>query len=171
MLNLDPTIQDYDVFFWATNGWLNYTRTFPAGNYYLYGRISAATAFNLQCAQVTNGWGTGAQETQYLGTFRGTGTSFANWQWVPLVNTNTSLPVIVSLGGTNTLQMTGDYKENANFFQLVPVAPQSVNLTASLSGTNVLLSFPTQAGFNYSIDYKNKPRSSHLDTLGRLGVR
>jgi hypothetical protein len=154
MFDLDPTITDYDVNFW-TNSWINYTRTFPAGNYYLYGRMAAASAFSMQCAVVTNGWGTETPEAEYLGTFIGTGTSFANWQWVQLVNTNTGLPVIVSLAGTNTLQMTGDYKENVNFFQLVPVAPQSVNLSAALNGANVQLSFPTQAGFNYSIEYKD----------------
>jgi hypothetical protein len=153
--SMDPTIADYDLFYWATNGWVNYTRTFPAGNFYLYARLSAGNgAFNLQCAQVTNGWGTVTQLTQYLGSFKGTGASFATWQWVPLVNTNTGQPVILSLGGTNTFQMTGDYNENANFFELVPVA-QSTSLTASLSGTNILLSFPTQAGSTYTVYWKN----------------
>jgi hypothetical protein len=153
--SMDPTIADYDLFYWATNGWVNYTRTFPAGNFYLYARLSAGNgAFNLQCAQVTNGWGTVTQATQYLGTFKGTGASFATWQWVPLVNTNTGQPVVLSLSGTNTLQMTGDYNENANFFELVPVA-QSISLTASLSGTNILLSFPTQAGSTYTVYWKN----------------
>jgi hypothetical protein len=159
LLNSDPTIADYDVFFWATNGWINYTRTFPTGQFYLYARLSAASAFNLQCAQVTGGWGTVTQTSQYLGTFRGTNTSFAIWQWVPLVNTNTSLPVVLSLGGTNTFQMTGDYKENGNFFQLVPlpqpVIPQPVSLTASLSGTNIMLSFPTEVGSTYTVYWKN----------------
>jgi hypothetical protein len=152
---MDPTIADYDLFYWATNGWVNYTRTFPAGNFYLYARLSAGNgAFNLQCAQVTNGWGTVTQLTQYLGSFKGTGASFATWQWVPLVNTNTGQPVILSLGGTNTFQMTGDYNENANFFELVSVA-QSISLTASLSGTNILLSFPTHAGSTYTVYWKN----------------
>jgi hypothetical protein len=164
-LNGDPTIADYDVFDWATNGWVNYTRTFPAGQFYLYGRISAASAFNLQCAQVTNGWGTVTQASQYLGAFRGTNTSFANWQWVPLVNTNNGNPVVLTLGGTNTFQMTGDYKEDVNFFQLVPL-PQSVSLTASVSGTNIVLSFPTQAGSTYTVYYKNNLTDSTWTTLG-----
>ena len=164
-LNGDPTIADYDVFDWATNGWVNYTRTFPAGQFYLYGRISAASAFNLQCAQVTNGWGTVTQASQYLGAFRGTNTSFANWQWVPLVNTNNGNPVVLTLGGTNTFQMTGDYKEDVNFFQLVPL-PQSVSLTASVSGTNIVLSFPTQAGSTYTIYYKNNLTDSTWTSLG-----
>jgi hypothetical protein len=162
----NPFIADYDVCFWATNAWINYTRTFPAGQFYLYARLSAGNgAFNLQCAQVTGGWGTTTQTNQYLGTFTGTGTSFATWQWVPLVNTNTSQPVVLSLGGTNTFQMTGDYNENANFFQLVPL-PQSVSLTASLSGTNIVLSFPTQAGFTYTVYYKNNLTDPTWTQLG-----
>jgi len=164
-LSLDPTITDYDVNFWATNGWINYTRTFPAGNFYLYSRMSAASAFNVQCAVVTNGWGTGSQETSYLGSFRGTNTSFANWQYVPLVNTNTGLPVVLTLGGTNTFQMTGDYKANVNFFELVPV-PQLVNLTASLSGTNIVLSFPSQGGSTYTVTYKNNLLDANWTPLG-----
>ena len=50
--------------------------------------------------------------------------------------------------------MTGDYNENVNYFELVQVA-QSVSLTASVSGTNVLLSFPTQGGASYTVYYKN----------------
>ncbi|MBW8864375.1 MAG: hypothetical protein JF609_05520 [Verrucomicrobia bacterium] len=164
-LNADPTIADYDVNFWATNGWINYTRTFPAGNFYLYARLSAASAFNLQCAVVTDGWGTASQTAQYLGSFRGTNTSFANWQYVPLVNTNTGLPVVLSLGGTNTLKMTGDYKENANFFELVSV-PQIVNLSASLSGTNIVLSFPSQSGSTYTVTYKNNLTDASWTPLG-----
>ncbi len=164
--NLDPTIVDYDVNFWATNGWINYTRTFPAGNFYLYARLSAGNgAFNLQCAQVTNGWGTTTPLTRYLGTFSGTGASFATWQWVQLINTNTSMPAVVSIGGTNTLQMTGDYNENVNFFQLVPVV-QSVKLTASLSGTNMVVSFPTQTGSTYTVYYKNNLADTAWMQLG-----
>jgi hypothetical protein len=155
--SMDPTITDYDVFDWATNGWINYTHTYPAGNYFLYARMSAATAFNLQCALVTNGWGTMSQQTQYLGLFRGTNTSFANWQWVPMVNTNTGSPVIVSIGGTNTLQMTGDYKENVNFFQLVSAVPSSVHLAGTFDSVNgnIVLSYQTQSGFSYTVYYKN----------------
>jgi len=154
LLNNDPTIADYDVNFWATNGWVNYTRTFPTGAFYLYARLSAGNgAFNLHCARVTSGWGTPSQLTQYLGTFSGTGASFATWQWVPLVDTNTSQRVVLSLGGTNTLQMTGDYNENVNFFELVPVPP-NVTLHGSVIGTNITLSFPSQVGTTYTVYYK-----------------
>jgi len=150
--NVDPTIIDYDVAFWTNGAFINWTRTFPTGNFYVYARLAGGNgAFNLPLAQVTSGWGTNNQTAQYLGTFRGSGTSFTTWQWVQLINTNNSQPVILSLGGTNTFQMTADGNENANFFVLVP----ALQISASLSGPNIVLSFPTQTGFNYSIYYKN----------------
>src|ERR1039457_390560 len=107
-------IVDYDINHLGSGMWINYTRTFPSGNFYLYARLSAGNgAFNMQCAQVTNGAGTSLQSSNVLGNFVGTGASFATWQYVRLVNTNTGLPVVLSLGGVETLQMTGDANENA----------------------------------------------------------
>jgi hypothetical protein len=156
LANLDPNIFDRRVNYWTSNAWINYTRTYPAGNYFMYARLAGGNgAFNLQCAEVTGGWGTGSQTTTNIGNFVGTGNSFNTWQYVPLVNTNTGQPIVLSLGGTNTLQMTADGNEDANFFMLVSVAPQSVSLSASLSPPNILLSFPTQTGFGYTVLYKN----------------
>jgi hypothetical protein len=167
-LNIDPTIVDHDVAFWTNNGWIDWTRTFPSGQFYVYGRLSAGNgAFNLQCSRVTNGAGTSSQTTSYLGTFKGTGASFTTWQYVPLINTNNSQLVAVTFNGLDTLQMLADGNENANFFMLVPVA-QQVNLTATLSGGNVSLSFPTQTGFTYTVQYKNHLTDSTWLTLGSV---
>jgi len=162
---LNPGIVDYDVDYLTNGAWINYTRTFPAGNYHVYARLSALGVFNLTCAQVTSGAGTMNQVTQQLGNFVGTNTSFTNWQYVPLMATNTGLPVTVALGGVETLQMTGDYKENANFFMLVPVIP-AVSLTAALSGGSILISFPTQTGFSYTVSYKNNLTDPGWTPLG-----
>ena len=114
-------IVDYDINHLGSGMWINYTRTFPSGNFYLYARLSAGNgAFNMQCAQVTNGAGTSLQASNVLGNFVGTGASFATWQYVPLASSG--VPVVLSLGGVETLQMTGDTNENANFFMLVPAA-------------------------------------------------
>ena len=163
LANGNPAIADYDVNYWATNGWINYTRTFPAGKYYLYARLSADTAFNLQAALVTSGAGTPTQTTQSLGSFIGSGTSFANFQYVPLVDTNTN-HVVLSLGGVATLQFTGDYNENVNYFELVPVTAPA--LTASASGSSILLSFPTRTGFKYTAYYKNNVTDPGWTALG-----
>ena len=162
--NVNPGIVDYDVNYWTNGAWINYTRTFPAGSYFLYARLSAGNgAFSLSCAQVTSGAGTGSQVTQPLGNFTGSGTSFANWQYVQLINTNTGSPVVLSLGGVETLQMTGDYNEDANFFTLVPIVP---TVTASVSGPNIILSFPTLSGANYTVYYKNNLTDPSWTQLG-----
>ncbi len=164
--NNNPYIVDYDVYYWATNGWINYTRTFPSGNFYLAARLSAGNgAFNLQCTQVTNGVGTGTQMTNSLGSFKGSGTSFATWQNVYLTDANTN-KVVLSLGGVETLQFIGDYNENVNYFELVPLTPLSPKITASLSGSNIQLSFPTQTGFSYTMYFKNNLTDSTWTQLG-----
>ena len=162
---LDPSIKDYDLYTWTNNAFINYTRTYPAGNFHVFARASGGNgAFKIQCAQVTGGWGTPTQTNQYLGTFSGTGANFNTWQYVPLVNTNTGLPVTLSLSGTNTFQMAADGQEHVNYFMLEAANP--VTLTASISGTNILLSFPTQTGFNYSLSYKNNLTDPSWTPLG-----
>src|ERR1017187_4313021 len=132
-------IVDYDINHLGSGMWINYTRTFPSGNFYLYARLSAGNgAFNMQCAQVTNGAGTSLQASNVLGNFVGTGASFATWQYVPL--TSSGVPVVLSLGGVETLQMQGDTNENANFFMLVPAAapintnPATANFAFTVTG-------------------------------------
>jgi hypothetical protein len=151
LAQVNPYIQDYDIFNLTNNAspgptWINYTRTFPDGNYYLFSRLLAATtATNFECAQLVNG------VTNVLGSFLAPAN--ANWQYSLLTNSATGLPVIVSLGGTNTLQLLGDGLERVNFFMLVPL-PQAT-LTAKLSGTNVMVSFPTQSNHKYILSYRN----------------
>ncbi len=153
--NVDPNIQDYDVYDWVNTSWINYTHTYPSGQYHVYGRLAGGNgAFNPTLSKVTSGQGTASQALQYLGTFKGTGTSFTTWQYVELIDTNTSLPATLTLGGTNTFQITTDGNVNANFYMLVPAAGVPT-LTAKISGGNIVLSFPTQNGVSYTISYKN----------------
>jgi hypothetical protein len=166
LTNDNPYIVDYDVNYWATNGWINYTRTFPTGNFYLVARLSAGNgAFNLQCTQVTNGAGTASQMTNYLGSFKGSGTSFATWQDVYLTDAATN-KIILPFGGVETLQFIGDYNEDVNYFELVPLTPLSPVITASVSGSNIQLSFPTQIGFSYTMYYKNNLTDPSWTQLG-----
>lgn len=157
LAQVDPYIQDYEILNLTNTAWINYTRTFPAGNFNLYARLSAggANPLTFRCAQVTGGAGTTTQTTNVLGSFQATGNAYGSWQYAPLVNTNTGLPVVLALGGVNTLQISGDGFERVNFFMLVPVLPNAVNLTPSLRGAGVVLSFPTQTGYTYTVLFKN----------------
>jgi hypothetical protein len=163
---VDPYIADYEIFNLTNSDWINYTRTFPAGNYYVYARLSAGGTSNitLQCAQVTSGAGTMTQITNVLGYFQAVGNSFGTYQYAPLMNTNNGQHVLLSLGGVETLQVTGDGFERVNFFMLVP--PSAVSLKSSLSGANVALTFPTQSGFKYIVFYKNNLTDPAWTPLG-----
>jgi Concanavalin A-like lectin/glucanases superfamily len=148
---------NYDVAWWQTNAWMNYTRTFPTGNFIVYGRLAGVTAglpYTNALYEVTSGWGTATQTTNLLGTFQSVGAGPQTWQWVRLSDNN-GQPVVVALSGTNTLRVTTlSGNANADFFMLV-TAPSPVSLTASLSGSNIILSFPTQAGLSYTVQYKD----------------
>ncbi len=147
-------VSDYNVGWWYTGAWLNYTRTFPTNDYYIYGRLAGGDgAYSVTNSLVIGGAGTASQTTKVLGTFSATGIGWQAWQWVPLLNTNGQLAV-VTLGGVETLKMTSGNSANANFYMLVPV-PSSANITTFLSGTNAVLSFPTQTGFTYLVVYKD----------------
>lgn len=169
LAQVDPYIADYDIYD-LTNGFVDYTRTFPAGNFYVYARLAAGgtAPLNFQLAQVTSGAGTSVQTTNVLGKFQATGNSYATWQYAPLVSLNTGQPVIVPFtGGVETLSAIGDGLERVNFFMLVPLTPNSVAITPSISGANVTLSFPTQNGFTYTLYYKvNLTDSTWLPLVG-----
>jgi hypothetical protein len=129
-------------------------------------RLSAGNgAFNLQCLQVTSGAGTATQTTNYLGSFKGSGASFATWQDVYLTDAATN-PIVLPLGGVETLQFIGDYNENVNFYELVPLTPLSPRITASVSGSNIQLSFPTQTGFSYTMFWKHNLTDPTWTPLG-----
>ena len=139
---------DYDVGNFNTGDWGNYTRNYPAGNYFVYGRL-AGYSLTAYLDKVTGGGGTTNQTTQRLGTWEANPNGWQSWAWVPLTDPGLVAPVIVTLGGTNTLRITSGGNVNANYFMLVPA--QGIQLSAAMSGTNIVISFPTQAGANYRV--------------------
>jgi len=160
-VGLPGVASDYDVGWWTGGSWLNYTRTFPTNNYYVYGRLAGGGPYSgTTLSLVTGGWGTTSQTTQLEGSFADPNASgFQVWHWVPLLNTNGQM-VTMSLGGTNTIKLTsgGDPtyggNPNANYYMFVPVT-QSVNVAASVSGTTLSLKFPTHTGNAYTVLYNN----------------
>jgi Carbohydrate binding module (family 6) len=142
---------DYDLANTATGEWENYTRTYPAGTWNVYIRAARGTAGTAQMplSRVTSGRGTSTQTLAPLGTFNIADTG--GWQvylWKPLLDASGNLAV-VTLGGVDTLRLS-DGGANVNFFALVP----ALVLKASVSGA-MHLSFGTQPGFDYTIQYKN----------------
>ena len=128
---------------WVEVGeWLNYTRTFPAGEHFLYGRLASgnAGAFEASLAKVT-GATTSNQTTTALGSFKGsTGHGWQYFDWIPLTDNQGNL-VVANLSGVETLRVTATQGSwNANFFMLVPAPPK---LAIALANGQALVSWPT----------------------------
>ncbi len=153
----DTNIGDFDIGWWNTGWWLNYTHSYPPGNFYVYGRLAggAGPFSGTTLSLVTNGFGTTNQMTQLLGSFADPNAAgWQTWHWVPLLDTN-NRPAVVSLGGVATIQATSGANLNANYYMLAPAA-SGLTLSISMNAGNPSLSFSQlRAGFNYTVLYKN----------------
>jgi hypothetical protein len=69
------------------------------------------------------------------------------WNWCPVLNNGN--PVLVTLGGVETIRVTSGGNINANYFMLVPV--KGIRLATAVSGGKVGLSFPTTLGSSYRV--------------------
>ncbi len=128
--------------------WMNYTRTYPSGNYNVYLRVaegggSGSSSFDL----VTGGWGTTNQTLSHLGscTWVNSG-GWDSFSWAPLRDSSGNL-VKVTLGGTtNTFRLTAGTGGggNVNFFLFTPAntnLPTISNIYPN--GTNMFQPSPT----------------------------
>lgn len=126
----NPLAFNYNVAWWTTNGWLNYTHNYPAGNYNVYARLAGNTGSTFQI-QLDEAGGS----TTYLGTFIGMGRGYNAFDWIPLVNTNNSQLVTVTLEGVATLRTTSiTGNVNPNSYLLVPAVSAPPLLQASYLG-------------------------------------
>lgn len=142
--------QDYYLYWFGGPDWANYTRVYPTGNFYVYARSAGAGTNSMYLDRVVSGAGTTNQVTNRLGQFGAINN--ATFAWVPLTDDGLVAPVIVKLGGTNTLRIsttTGNCYPN--YFMLV--AASGVKLSVTRAGSNVAVSFTTQAGSNYRVFY------------------
>jgi autotransporter-associated beta strand protein len=168
-----PGLVDYDVGFNSGGNWGNYTRTFPAGNFYCYLRGAdgiGGVADSASLLLVSSGQGTSTQTTNRLGTFAVPGTG--NWQtytWVPLKDSGGNLVTLTNSGAAKTFRVATDNGNyNANFYILVPVytPPDQVTLTAFKAGANFNLTFPTLPGYSYQVEYKTNLTAAAWLPLG-----
>ena len=151
--------------FWSSSDWENYTKTFPAGKYNVYGRLSAgAGAATVRMDQVTSGQGTSTQTTTNLGTFSLTGTSYTTYQWVPLRDSLGNLAK-VDLGGTNTVRVTTGGGANANFYMLVPANTNLPVISAVYPNGQVLF----QSTFQFAISSRGSSGSVVMSRSSRVG--
>lgn len=160
---------DYSLGYFSAGAWANYTRSFPAGSYNVYARLAAGGGATT-CAlyQVISGWGTTNQTTNLLGTFSVPNTAWETYNYIPLQDSSGNLATIRFNGSTNTLRLSRPVAAtadcNANYLMLVPVFAAS----AVSNGTNVMLSFPTQLGFNYQVQYKTNLTDTNWISVGTI---
>ena len=160
----DVNAKDYEVGYFYPGEWLNYTRTFPTGDYRICGRLAGGLgATQLYLDRVTAGQGTASQTTVRLGSFSFTGGGWQTFNFVPLSDAN-GVPVTVSLSGNATLRITSTGGADPNYFMLVPTLTP-VAAFAARSGSNIVISFLSQAGLPYLIRYKNSLPGGAWQTL------
>ncbi len=143
---------DYDLTWFGNGDWANYTRVYPAGSFYVYGRFSGLGSYSMYLDQVISGSGTTNQVTRRLGHWSTVGRGYNIYDWVPLTDDGLAAPVLVKLNGLSTLRITTSGDNNPNFFMLVPAS--GITLAASRTGNNTVISFPTQAGVIYRVFYR-----------------
>lgn len=158
---------NYDIGYWNGGFWENYTRTFPAGNYNVFGRMAggAGPFSGTKLALVTSGVGTTIQTSNVLGTFADPNAAgWDTWHWVPMRDTNGNLATI-SLGGVQTLKLISGNNLNAEYLMFVQVVSLSPTLTISISGSSVSIHYPTVSGHNYTVQYNTTLSGGSWQTL------
>ena len=154
----DPSVGSFNLGYCPAGAWLNYTRKFPSGNFYMWGRFAdgAGGGFSNLLSQVTSGVGTSNQTTAFLGNFAGNPTAgWGSYDWFPLRDVNGNM-VNLALNGKATLRLTIGAGANNNplFAMLVP-APLQLTLSASIVAGQINISFPTVNGQTYTVLYKS----------------
>jgi hypothetical protein len=117
-------VPDYLVGYFNPSNWVNYTRTFPAGTYNLYGRLANGNGGSASCSLelVTGGQGTTSQTTASLGVFQFNARGWNSFDFIPLSDAWGN-PQVVRLNGQTTLRVTSGPLGggvNMNFFMLAP---------------------------------------------------
>ena len=154
-------VYDYRIDPFNTSDWLNYTRTWSNGTYWVIGRISTALSGSLTLSLVNPD-----MSLTQLGTFTiNNGPGWSTFQNVYLKDTNGN-NALVTLNGKQTLQLTSGGNLLPNFFMLVaaqadlpilsnmyPTGNRPFEYTNKFSFTATAFgnSFPTN-GIHLSID-------------------
>ena len=151
---LNNFVPDYVLTYFGNPDWANYTRMYPSGSYYVYGRFSGGVGitFTMYLDQVVSGAGTITQTTRRLGQWTAMGNDYTIFNWVPLTDAGGAAPVVVKLNGLSTLRITTTGYCNPNYIMLVPAT--GISLSAAQQGNNIVISFPTQNGANYRVFYR-----------------
>lgn len=164
----DPNANgDYNVGWFDSGFWGNYTRTYPAGRYNIYLRAAnfTGTPSYVYAAKVTSDPTQSGQTTAALGSFEIPPTGGAQkYTWAGLKDNDGKL-VAVEFNGVATLRLTAGGGNNVNFFILTP-APTTVTLTIARDVAGVRVSFATESGRTYQVERKQSLADAIWQPLG-----
>lgn len=134
---VDAELSDYHIANFGPEEWVNYTRTFPAGNYKVFARVSSAGPLTLQLDMIDDGTSATQTITGKAGRFvsaAGTGGTFAT---IPLTDDTGVTPLVVTFDGTPTTIRLTSLSEGAvvNFLTFAETTeevqvPPTVTLTS-----------------------------------------
>jgi hypothetical protein len=166
---------DYNLGYFGPNSWANYTRSdYPSGTYGVMARVAEGNApTHSQLWVVNSGVGTTNQTTSLLGTFHVPLSGWTSWRWSSLVDGNgNAARVVFPVSGSTTLRLGGvpnasEDEANVNFLMLVKMTPSPKLAAAVATGHNVI-SFPTETGYSYQVEYKNHLSDATWTNLGSL---
>jgi len=163
----DPNISDFNLGWFTTGTWLNYTRDYPAGNYNVYGRMAGGGGAysNTTLSLLTGGYQTVLQTSNVLGSFGDPAASgWQTWHWVPMLDANGKLVTVTFDGSMKTLTLTSGGNLNVNFLMLSPASAPVFRTTITQTGSQVGISFATQSGHSYTV-YSSSTLSGPWSTL------
>ena len=134
---------DYEIYQTEAGEWLNYTRTFPKGDYHVYLRAGSQAAQDVLLDRVTGDRTTANQSTEPIGRFalKNQVSRFA-WRFTQLTNPDGS-PISLSLEGEMTLRLTMGGEADAfefrrvlalNYLLFVPANQDDPNLVVARGG-------------------------------------
>lgn len=167
---------DYKGEYVENGTWMDYTRHYPKGTYYVLGTFTSGNSVNTSAtlSKVTSSATVGNQTTALLGTFVIPPSGWGSFSYDYLTGPSGS-PVEVTFDGTaTTLQFEGDPSTtdgltcNTGFFMLIPAvtAPNTVKLTASTGSGNIIVSFSTQLGYSYQLQRCSSLSSASWSNVG-----
>jgi len=143
---------DYNMGWFGAGDWGNYTRVYPSGTFLVYGRFAADGGYTAYLERVTSGHGTTTQTTQRFGRWSASGNGWQSYKWVLLTDEAQLTPAIIRLSGVETLRIVSSVGSNPNFIMLVPTT--GIQISATRSGNDAVISFPTQAGVNHRVFWR-----------------
>ena len=158
----DVSGTDYSIGSFGVGSWANYTRHYPYGTYNVVGRFAEGAGIagaNLELVTPVS--------TNFLGNFTIQNLGWGTWQWQELVDSNGNPAKVVLGGSAQTLRLGGTTgnEVNVNFLMLVATTPTPA-LIAHVAAGNVTISFATQNGYSYQLQYKNNLTDANWTSLG-----